>query len=78
MKKTIVFLTLAVLAVGGVLCAKSLNSPKDLLEMNVEVLADEEDQWAPGEQENCEESFDDHCRYHYDNRNYNIERRRNK
>lgn len=81
MKKGLIIATAAVFFVCSVLCAivsDSRNCSDCLLKANIEALTDSES--APGESENCTYTgnINDHCIYHYNGVNYNIEESINK
>lgn len=82
MKRTICFAVVAALTISGAIFAKSYiqmkNAAGDLFEANLEALADREYELAPGEEDNCVSSAEEHCIYSYGGRNYNIERSKNK
>jgi len=77
MKKILVILIAAMFIISGVVFAKTIAKEKygELFEANVEQLADGE--LCPGEEENCMEDGE-RCLYHYGNKNYNIETKRNR
>lgn len=80
MHKKRIFLASVIVAISlpAIVAALVQHRSNTFLFHNVEVLMDTE--LAPGEREYCIHTGDpnDHCCYHYDGKNYNIEQSLNK